>query len=67
MLRLVGNLKRLPERLFGTANASKIRRVLYHGPLAGLFITRRLKRLVGGTALVYLCGTALFAWYLVVR
>lgn len=52
-LRVVGELKRIPERLGGPAFASRVRRRLYGGPLAGLFDTRTLKRVVAVAGLVY--------------
>jgi len=67
VLRLVGNLKRLPALLFGASFATRLRRLLYFGPLGRLFVTRRLKQLLAGAALLYLLGSALFTWYLVTR
>ena len=67
VLRLLGNLKRIPERLFGSSGSQRIRSVLYSGPLAGLFVTRRLKRVVGCGALIYLLGVVTFTWLIVFR
>ena len=67
VLRLVGNLKRLPAILFGAGFATRLRRLLYFGPLGRLFVTRRLKRLLAGAVALYLLGSILFAWYLVTR
>jgi peptidoglycan/xylan/chitin deacetylase (PgdA/CDA1 family) len=66
-LRLLGNIKRLPEFLFGSSGAQKIRRLLYRGPLAGLFVTRRLKRVIAGCALLYAIGALAFAVHLIAR
>lgn len=67
LLRLVGNLKRIPERVLGARNASRLRNWLYRGPLQALFVTRRLKRLVlAGAAAYGILGLA-FLWHLVVR
>lgn len=67
ILRLVGNLKRLPAILFGASFATRLRRGLYSGPLGRLFVTRSLKRLLAGAAVLYLIGSVTFAWYLVTR
>jgi peptidoglycan/xylan/chitin deacetylase (PgdA/CDA1 family) len=64
VLRILGNLKRIPEWLGGSDFAGRVRRVLYHSPIGRLFETRNLKRLVAGFAAVYACGTVLFTWYL---
>ncbi len=67
VLRLVGNVKRLPALLFGVTFATRLRRLLYFGPLGRLFVTRRLKRLLAGAVLLYLLGSVAFAWYLGTR
>ncbi|HEU4402185.1 MAG TPA: polysaccharide deacetylase family protein [Candidatus Polarisedimenticolia bacterium] len=67
ILRLIGNLKRLPAALFGPTAATRIRDRLYGGPLAPLFRTHRLKQVIGGGVLAYLLGIAAFTWYLVCR
>jgi peptidoglycan/xylan/chitin deacetylase (PgdA/CDA1 family) len=67
MLRIVGNIKRMPVSIFGVQRTQMLRRWLYFGPLRGLFVTRRLKRIVVGFAAVYLFGCAAFVWYLVQR
>jgi peptidoglycan/xylan/chitin deacetylase (PgdA/CDA1 family) len=66
-LRLVGNVKRIPALLVGARATQGLRRRLYGGPLAGVFQTRRLKRLLGGCVMLYLLGAIAFAWYLVTR
>jgi hypothetical protein len=63
-LRIVGTLKRIPERIGGARFARNVRDRLYKGPLASLFTTRNLKRAVAVLALAYLCGGVLFAWRL---
>ncbi len=60
ILRLIGNIKRLPERLLGSSGAVSLRRRLYHGLFGGLFVTRRLKRMLAGAVVVYVLGCALF-------
>jgi len=64
VLRIVGNLKRVPERLGGARFHRRVRDVLYGSPLAPLFTTRNLKRLVSAAAFVYLGGGAVFVWRL---
>jgi peptidoglycan/xylan/chitin deacetylase (PgdA/CDA1 family) len=67
ILRLVGNVKRIPVLLFGSVTTQKIRCALYASPLGGLFLTRRLVRVLAGGALIYGLGIVLFTWYLVSR
>ena len=64
MLRIVGNLKRIPERLGGARFARRVRDVLYRGPAAALFTTRNLKRAVAVLGTAYVCAGLLFAWRL---
>ena len=64
-LRIVGNLKRVPELLGGSAFACRVRSVLYRGRLRPLFETRNLKKLVALSALLYLAGCVGFVWYAV--
>ncbi len=66
MLRIVGNLKRIPEHLGGARFAGAVRRLLYFGPLRPLFQTRNLKRVVAVAALLYLICSACFTYYLLV-
>jgi peptidoglycan/xylan/chitin deacetylase (PgdA/CDA1 family) len=54
MLRIVGNLKRIPERLGGASFARRVRNLLYRGPIEPLFETRNLKRVVLIVAVLYL-------------
>ncbi len=53
LLRIVGNLKRIPERVGGVRFAQWVRGILYHGPLRALFTTRSLRLSV--TAALVLC------------
>jgi peptidoglycan/xylan/chitin deacetylase (PgdA/CDA1 family) len=61
ILRVVGNLKRIPERIGGARFARRVRDLLYRGPLRHAFTTRNLKRAVVIAALAYLCGGVIFA------
>jgi peptidoglycan/xylan/chitin deacetylase (PgdA/CDA1 family) len=67
ILRLVGNLKRIPVLVFGPVRTQWIRRALLASPLGGLFQTRGLVRVLAGGALLYVLGIALFTWYLMSR
>lgn len=61
-LRIVGNIKRIPEFLGGSGFARRVRRVLYGSPLRPVFETRNLRRtLFIGTVLYVLFG-AIFVW-----
>jgi len=60
MLRLVGNFKRIPERLFGPHGADAIRNWLLRSPLRALLVTRRLKRALAVVALLYLAAGVMF-------
>lgn len=60
VLRIVGELKRIPERVGGPGFASRVRRRLYGGPLGGLFETRRLKRLVAAAGVAYVVLGAVY-------
>lgn len=62
MLRIVGNLKRIPERIGGARFAMAVRDRLYHGPLGPLFRTRNLMRLVALGGALYAAGAVWFAW-----
>jgi peptidoglycan/xylan/chitin deacetylase (PgdA/CDA1 family) len=64
MLRITGNLKRLPERLGGARFAIWMRNLLYRGPWGALFVTRNLKKVIAALALVYAACGLLFWWYL---
>ena len=67
MLRLVGNLKRIPELIGGATFASRVRKMLYRGPLKPLFKARNLKRAVPLVGAVYLVGCVWFIWSHFVR
>jgi peptidoglycan/xylan/chitin deacetylase (PgdA/CDA1 family) len=64
VLRLVGNVKRIPVLLFGSVRTHAIRQALLASPLGGLLLTRRLMRVLAGGALLYTLGILLFTWYL---
>lgn len=64
VLRIIGNLKRIPERIGGSSFATKLRNLLYVGPLQVLFRTRNLKRLIVVGGLAYLAGCVAFFWHL---
>lgn len=61
VLRVVGNVKRIPERLGGARFARRVRDLLYEGPLRPLFTTRNLKRGVAVAAAGYVLGGLWFA------
>lgn len=67
MLRIVGNLKRIPELIGGSTFAGKVRRVLYNSPLKPLFQTRNLKKLVLLAGVGYMGVLILLVWMLVAR
>ncbi len=60
LLRLVGNFKRIPERLFGPHGADAFRKWLLRSPLGPLLVTRRLKRALAVVALLYLAAGVIF-------
>jgi peptidoglycan/xylan/chitin deacetylase (PgdA/CDA1 family) len=64
-MRLVGGLKRIPERTLGARLCSVVRRALYHGRLKPLFKFRYLKRAALGAAVVYLAVSIWFTLHLV--
>lgn len=66
-LRIIGNLKRIPERLFGPTGAKSIRTWLYNSPIGGLFVTRRLKRMLVAGAAIYALACLVFYARLLVR
>jgi peptidoglycan/xylan/chitin deacetylase (PgdA/CDA1 family) len=59
-MRLLGGIKRIPERTLGLRWVAVVRRVLYNGRLKPLFRFRYLKRAALGAALMYLAGTVWF-------
>jgi len=67
VLRLVGNLKRIPALVFGTTRTQMIRRVLYGSPVGSWFQTRRLVRGLAFIAALYATAIVVFTWYLVTR
>jgi peptidoglycan/xylan/chitin deacetylase (PgdA/CDA1 family) len=67
VLRLVGNVKRIPVLLFGSDRTQRIRDALLSTPLGGLLLTRRLSMVLAGVAALYALGVLLFTWHLVSR
>lgn len=65
VLRLIGNIKRLPERLGGMPFARRLRYALYVGPLKKLFITKNLKIACVIVALLYAIMSILFILYFI--
>jgi peptidoglycan/xylan/chitin deacetylase (PgdA/CDA1 family) len=53
MLRIVGNLKRIPERIGGARFAQRVRGVLYRPGFEGLFRTSALKKIVLAGGVLY--------------
>ncbi len=64
MLRVIGNLKRIPILLGGSHGAGALRKLLYSDALRPIFRTANLKRLVAVFALLYAGGALAFVWYL---
>lgn len=62
ILRIVGNIKRIPEFLGGPRFARTVRKLLYIGPLKKLFVTRNLKKAIALFALVYAIAAIFFTW-----
>jgi peptidoglycan/xylan/chitin deacetylase (PgdA/CDA1 family) len=67
MLRIVGNIKRIPERIVGPQLAKKIRDVLYSGSFRYLFELRTLKILVPIFGVLYAFSSVFFTWNLITR
>ena len=65
VLRLVGNLKRVPALVFGSVRTQEIRQSLLASPVGGLLLTRRLVRVLTGAAVLYALAILLFTWFLV--
>jgi hypothetical protein len=63
-LRLVGGIKRIPERTLGPRWGAELRRFLYSGHLKPLFQFRYLKRAALGAALMYAMGSVWFTLHL---
>lgn len=64
VLRIIGNLKRIPECVAGPRFAERLRDILYAGPFRPLFQTRNLVRLAGLAALLYALAGLGFVWHL---
>ena len=65
MLRIVGNIKRIPERIAGPQLAKKVRDILYGGPFHYFFTMKTLKMIIPAFAALYLVGSLLFSWHMV--
>lgn len=63
-LRIMGNIKRIPERLGGAVFARRVRNVLYGGALRPLFATHVLKRIIVVGAVLYGGLCVVFTWLL---
>ncbi len=66
VLRILGNLKRLPERIGGARFSKSIRDVLYQPMFARFFMTENLTKIVGAAAIAYLVAGISF-WVYVAR
>lgn len=64
VLRIMGNIKRIPERMGGAVFARRVRNVLYNGPLGPVFATHVLKRVLIVVAMLYGGLCVVFTWYL---
>ncbi|MCK4788985.1 MAG: polysaccharide deacetylase family protein [Desulfobacteraceae bacterium] len=60
VLRIIGDIKRIPERIGGPRFASFVRNLLYKGPFGTVFQTRNLKLAMVMLALLYLAGVIIF-------
>lgn len=67
ILRLIGNLKRVPTLLLGPSRAQRVRRFLYAGPFGRLFETQVLKRALGLVLILYIVAALAFTWFLMPR
>jgi peptidoglycan/xylan/chitin deacetylase (PgdA/CDA1 family) len=67
MLRIIGNIKRIPERIVGPILAKRIRDILYAGSFRRIFETRILKILVPAFAMLYLLSGVIFTWLWIER
>ena len=65
ILRIIGNIKRIPERIGGHKFAGIVRNLLYKGPLQKLFETRNLKVFIATLALLYIIASIFFALHLI--
>ncbi len=63
-LRILGNLKRIPERIGGARFAQRVREWLYQPPLVRLFRTSALKKTVALGGLIYALAAVAFWVYL---
>lgn len=65
-LRIIGGIKRIPERLGGARMATRLRYGLYKSFLGSLFKTHNLKRALAAASVAYAAGTFAF-WYSILR
>ncbi len=65
MLRIIGGIKRIPERVGGPTCARLIRNILYKKSLAFVFQTKNLKWLIGAFGLLYVIAVGLFTWWFI--
>jgi len=65
ILRIIGNIKRVPERIGGHRLAGIVRNLLYKGPLKKVFETRNLKVFIALCALLYFIADIFFVWHLI--
>jgi peptidoglycan/xylan/chitin deacetylase (PgdA/CDA1 family) len=63
MARLLGNLKRIPERLCGARGAAAVRGWIMTGPLHVLLVTRQLRRITIAAASGYVTLSLLFVYW----
>lgn len=67
ILRIVGNIKRIPERVGGAVFARKVRNLLYDSPVGPLFETRNLKKALAGLAVAYAAAMVIFTGWLIAK
>jgi peptidoglycan/xylan/chitin deacetylase (PgdA/CDA1 family) len=66
-LRIIGNIKRIPERLGGAKFAKRIRNILYAGFWKPLFKTHNLKRIIGVCSFFYVVTCIWFTYWMATR
>ncbi|MHC4525336.1 MAG: polysaccharide deacetylase family protein, partial [Planctomycetota bacterium] len=67
ILKVIGNIKRIPEQIGGAWLAGRVRTFLYRGWAKPLFQTRNLKRILMTLVLVYVLGAVIFTFLFFVR
>lgn len=65
ILRLIGNIKRIPEFIGGHKCAKMVRNVLYKGLLKKAFETKNFKIIIASFGVLYIAIITIFTWYLV--